>query len=72
MKEYYIKYRFRIVFIILGAITGFLYWRFIGCSSGTCPITSHWYTSAIYGMLLGWLMSDLVKTSKKNEIKDEN
>jgi hypothetical protein len=38
---------------IIGAIGGFLYWRFIGCSSGTCPITSSPIMSTIWGMLLG-------------------
>lgn len=72
MKEFLIKYRFKILFITLGTIAGLLYWRFIGCTSGTCPITSHWYTSGAYGMLFGWLISDLFKTNKKNEIKNEN
>jgi len=72
MKENFIKYRFKILFITLGAIAGFLYWRFVGCTSGTCPITSNWYSSVPYGMLFGWLISDLFKSNKKNEITDEN
>lgn len=72
MKEFLIKYRLKIVFIALGAIAGFLYWRLIGCTTGTCPITSHWYSSSAYGMLFGWLISDLFKPTVKNEIKDEN
>ena len=72
MKENLIKYRFKIIFVTLGAIAGFLYWRFVGCTSGTCPITSNWYSSVPYGMLFGWLISDLFKTNHKNEIRDEN
>lgn len=72
MKENFIKYRFKILFITLGAIAGFLYWRFVGCASGTCPITSNWYSSVPYGMLFGWLISDLFKSNKKNEITNEN
>jgi membrane-bound acyltransferase YfiQ involved in biofilm formation len=72
MKNFLIKYRFKIMFVALGAIAGLLYWHFIGCSSGTCPITSHWYTSGAYGMLFGWLISDLFKTNNKNPIKNEN
>lgn len=72
MKDFLTKYRFKILFIILGAIAGFLYWRFVGCTTGTCPITSNWYASVPYGMLFGWLISDLVKPNKKTEIKDEN
>ena len=29
-----------IIGIAFGAVAGFLYWNFIGCSSGTCAITS--------------------------------
>ena len=72
MKKNLIKYRFNILFVILGAIAGFLYWRFVGCLSGTCPITSNWYTIVPYGMLLGWLISEIVKPNNKTEIKDKN
>jgi hypothetical protein len=72
MKEFLLKYRIKILFVALGAIAGLLYWQFIGCSSGTCPITSHWFTSSLYGMLFGWLISDIVKPNKKKEVKNEN
>jgi len=71
MKNYLYKYRLKIGLIILGAIAGILYWKFIGCTSGSCPITSHWYSSGGYGMLFGWLISDLFKNNTKNTIKDE-
>jgi hypothetical protein len=72
MKEFLLKYRNKIIFIAGGALAGILYWQFIGCTSGTCPITSYWYTSGAYGMLFGWLLSDLFKTNKKTIVKDEN
>ena len=25
---------------LLGGVGGFLYWKFVGCASGTCPITA--------------------------------
>jgi hypothetical protein len=41
------------VHIVLGALVGaglgYAYYYFIGCNSGTCPITSNPYTSVIYG-----------------------
>ncbi|HMQ68907.1 MAG TPA: DUF6132 family protein [Ignavibacteria bacterium] len=42
--------------IIIGAVAGFLYWKFIGCESGTCPITSNKYISVTYGAILGSLL----------------
>ena len=54
------KRRINLVFLLIGGLCGFLYWNFIGCSSGTCPITSHWYASMLYGMLMGWLIGDLI------------
>lgn len=42
--------------MITGAALGYAYYRFIGCSSGACPITSNPYMSVIYGALLGTVM----------------
>ncbi len=56
-----IKNRFRVIFSILGLLCGFCYWRFAGCTSGTCPITSHWYTMCSYGIIMGYLIGDMIK-----------
>jgi hypothetical protein len=46
-----------IVGIILGALAGFAYYRFIGCASGACPITGNPIISTIYGAVMGALVS---------------
>lgn len=47
---------FRVVLpILLGAAGGYAYYYFIGCVSGSCPITSHPWSSTAYGMLFGAL-----------------
>ena len=47
--------------VLAGGIAGFLYWRYVGCTSGTCAITSVWYRSTLYGMLMGGMIFDLIK-----------
>ena len=42
-----------VVGVVLGALGGFAYYRFVGCASGTCPITSNPYISTVYGALIG-------------------
>lgn len=56
-------------FILLGSVAGFLYWKFIGCTSGTCPITSNWHTSTLMGGVFGYLIGDSfkIKTSEKEK-----
>jgi hypothetical protein len=65
MNRFLKKYITYIIGIIVGAIAGFLYYYFIGCSSGTCPITSNPYISIVYGAVLGYLFSDLFKKKEK-------
>ena len=41
--------------IVIGGIAGYLYYYFIGCNSGSCPITSNPWNSVFYGSLLGMI-----------------
>ena len=54
------KYSIQIIFLLGGGLAGFLYWRFVGCSSGTCVIKSVWYYSTLYGLIIGYLAGDMV------------
>jgi len=45
---------------IIGGIGGFLYWRYVGCSTGTCPITSSPVMSTLWGALLGGLLFSMI------------
>jgi hypothetical protein len=47
----------RILFSILGAFGGYVYYYFVGCRSGTCPISSNPYISTIYGAGIGLLVT---------------
>lgn len=62
------KYMLTLIGVVLGAIGGFLYWKFVGCTSGTCPITSSPFMSTIWGMLIGGSgMNIFEKKEKKGE-----
>lgn len=52
---------------VAGGITGYLYWYFIGCQSGTCPITASPTNSMIWGAVMGSLLFSLFKKANKNE-----
>ena len=69
MKMKFKKYGWYILFAIAGAFGGYLYWYHIGCKSGTCPITSNWYSTSLYGALLGYLSGDLLKGLFKKKRK---
>lgn len=45
----------------LGGAAGFAYYRFVGCSTGACPLTSNPWISTLYGMLLGGLFATSFK-----------
>lgn len=60
MKSF-IKSRYlTVLFTIVGASGGFLYWKYVGCNSGTCPIRSVWYWSTLWGAAAGYLVGDLI------------
>jgi hypothetical protein len=61
MKEFTRKHIIAIIFSVAGAIGGFLYWKFIGCASGTCIIKSVWYLTTLYGLVLGWVTGGLAE-----------
>ncbi|MDD5361326.1 MAG: DUF6132 family protein [Ignavibacteria bacterium] len=49
---------FTIAGVFAGAVAGFLYWKFIGCASGTCPLTSSWKIMLVYGGITGGLLGN--------------
>ncbi|MGE0561373.1 MAG: DUF6132 family protein [Flavobacteriales bacterium] len=72
VKNWILTHKKNFILAILGAITGYLYWYYVGCDSGTCAITSVWYRTTIYGALMGWLLSDVsFKKQKNKEVKEQ-
>jgi len=72
MLNFISKYKSYLIGLALGALLGFLYWRFIGCTSGSCPITSKWYTTTLYGGLVGLLIGAPGKKKVSNEPENQN
>jgi presenilin-like A22 family membrane protease len=58
-------FRRSVLMILAGGLAGFLFFYFVGCKSGTCPITSNPYNSIITGSLLGFLITKPDEISKK-------
>ena len=52
-KVFFKRYGLTLLGGLLGALGGFLYWRFVGCASGTCPITSSPLYSSLWGAAMG-------------------
>lgn len=59
--EWIKRYKPEITGVIIGAAGGFLYWRFVGCSGGSCPITSSPGLSVLWGGVLGGLLLSMFK-----------
>jgi hypothetical protein len=55
------KHKFTIIGITIGAIGGYLYYHYVGCASGTCPITSKPLNSTLYGAVMGSLLFNIFK-----------
>ncbi len=61
MNNFFKEHILKVIGILVGGIAGFLYYHFVGCTSGTCPITSNPYITVLYGSLLGYLLLDMFK-----------
>lgn len=72
MKKWFKSNRLYVAGALAGGIAGYLYWQQIGCSSGTCMITSRPVNSTIYGMLLGALLFGMFKKdTHKQHLKED-
>ncbi|MEE4196758.1 MAG: DUF6132 family protein [Bacteroidales bacterium] len=69
MKEFILKHKYAFILLVPGIIAGFIYWKYVGCLSGTCPITSNWHTMVLFGGIFGYLIGDMIddKATKKSE-----
>jgi hypothetical protein len=76
MKDLFRKYIFIIIFTVAGAAGGFLYWKFVGCKTGSCPIKSVWYLSTLWGLAFGYLAGSIIEDliirfRKRSNVKED-
>ncbi|HEY0654399.1 MAG TPA: DUF6132 family protein [Chryseosolibacter sp.] len=50
--------------VLVGAVGGYAYYYWIGCNSGSCPITSQPVNSTIYGAVMGGLFLNMFQKNK--------
>lgn len=46
-----------VIGMVVGGGLGFAFYKFVGCSTGTCPLTSNPFTSTLYGAVVGALIA---------------
>ena len=64
MMNFLEKYKLGLVGILVGGILGYAYYHFIGCTTGSCAITSKPLNSTAYGMVMGYLMFSVFEKPK--------
>lgn len=53
--------------IVLGGLAGYVYWYYVGCTSGSCSITSSPVNSSIYGAVMGIFITNLFQKPPANQ-----
>jgi hypothetical protein len=58
IKDYFKSWRFWRPFLaaFIGGVLGFLYYYYVGCTSGHCAITSNPYMSILWGGMMGYFI----------------
>ena len=62
------KYYKIALFTALGAIGGYVYYHYFGCTNG-CPLQSNWLITTTYGAFIG-LIAGFPAGKKNNEQKE--
>lgn len=68
MKKFAKKHLLTIMGVFAGAMVGYFYWQQVGCSSGSCAITSNPASSTVYGAFMGGLLFSIFKKGNKTSV----
>jgi hypothetical protein len=61
MKKWILAQKLVVLGVVLGAIGGYAYYHFIGCTNGSCMISSKPLNSTLYFGLMGGLFMSIFK-----------
>ena len=64
MKKWMLDYKLYVIGVIVGGIAGFFYWKYVGCVTGTCAITSKPINSTVYFAFFGAVLLSFFKKEK--------
>ena len=71
MRKWIINNKIILAGMMLGAIAGYFYYRLIGCSNGTCLISSKPVNSTVYFAVMGAIFFSLFKKETDDGRKDK-
>lgn len=66
MKNWMLENKVYFIGALVGALAGFLYWKYIGCVTGTCAITSNPLRSTLYFAMMGALFAGLFRKEERS------
>ncbi|MDD4158561.1 MAG: DUF6132 family protein [Proteiniphilum sp.] len=66
-KRFLQRHWLRITGVAVGVPGGYLYYYYVGCVSGSCPITSNPYRMMLYGALVGYLLFDIFAKDNRDQ-----
>jgi hypothetical protein len=69
MKKWIFNNKMILTGTVMGAFAGYLYYRLIGCSGGTCLISSKPLNSTLYFAFMGAILFSLFKKETGSERK---
>jgi len=67
MKKWILSNKLYFIGALVGASGGFLYYKYVGCLTGTCAITSNPFSSTIYFAFIGAILFGVFKKDQKFE-----
>lgn len=59
MKNFFRINSLTIADIAIGSVGGLLYWKYVGCTNGTCYLQSNPFRMTLYGAYMGGILFNI-------------